>query len=154
MTELLLDLPSGSTRDTIMAGYKKFLDGVLPLQVSGGTDDGMWRQVLDLSSSPAESSCTAMITFALVNGVRNGWLTDPKYSAAARKGWLAIGNKTNSMGQLDKVCPGTGQAPAGSLSSQQQFYATITLGSNDMHGQAPLLWSANAFLRKDCPGVR
>jgi hypothetical protein len=40
------------------------------------------------------------------------------------------------------------------LSSQQQFYATITLGSNDMHGQAPLLWAANALLRKDCPGVR
>jgi hypothetical protein len=52
------------------------------------------------------------------------------------------------------VCPGTGAAPSGSLSSQQQFYATIALGSNDMHGQAPLLWSANALLRKDCPGVR
>lgn len=154
MTELLLDLPTGSTRDTIMAGYKKFLDGVLPLQISGGNDDGAWRQVLDLSTAPAESSCTAMITFALINGVRNGWLTDPKYAAAARKGWIALGNKTNAMGQLDKVCPGTGQAPAGSLSSQQQFYATIALGSNDMHGQAPLMWAANALLRKDCPGVR
>jgi hypothetical protein len=30
----------------------------------------------------------------------------------------------------------------------------ITLGSNDQHGQAPLLWSATALLRKDCPGVR
>jgi rhamnogalacturonyl hydrolase YesR len=154
MTELLLDLPSGDTRDTIMAGYKKFLDGILPLQISGGADDGAWRQVLDLSSSNAEMSCTAMFTFALISGVRNGWLTDPKYTAAARKGWIALGNKTNASGQLDKVCPGTGQADAGSLQSQQQFYASITLGSNDMHGQAPLLWSANALLRKDCPGVR
>ena len=52
MAELLLDLPAGATRDMIMAGFKKEMDGLLPLQVSGGIDDGMWRQVLDLSSAP------------------------------------------------------------------------------------------------------
>ncbi|MBV9946798.1 MAG: glycoside hydrolase family 88 protein [Myxococcales bacterium] len=154
MTELLLELPAGSVRDAIMAGYKQQIDGLLPLQISGGADDGMWRQVLDLTSAPAESSCTAMFTYALVNGVRNGWLTDPKYSAAARRGWLAVANKTNSAGKLDKVCPGTGAAPAGTLASQQQFYATIALGLGDLHGQAPLLWTASALLRPDCPGVR
>jgi hypothetical protein len=45
MAELLLDLPAGSQRDMVMAGFKKMMDGLLPLQVSGGTDDGMWRQV-------------------------------------------------------------------------------------------------------------
>ena len=29
-----------------MAGFKKMMDGLLPLQISGGNDDGMWRQVL------------------------------------------------------------------------------------------------------------
>lgn len=154
MTELLLELPNGSVRDSIMAGYKKLIDGLLPLQINGGADDGMWRQVLDLGSAPAESSCTAMFTYALVNGVRNGWLTDPKYAAAARKGWLAVANKTNGAGKLDRVCPGTGAAPAGSLTSQQQFYASITLGLGDLHGQAPLLWTASALLRPDCPGIR
>jgi rhamnogalacturonyl hydrolase YesR len=114
----------------------------------------MWRQVLDLSSANPESSCTAMFTFALTNGAKNGWLTDPKYAAAARKGWLALAAKTDGSGKLDKICPGTGQAPAGDLSSQQQFYATITLGKGDLHGQAPLIWTANTMLRQDCPGVR
>jgi rhamnogalacturonyl hydrolase YesR len=154
MAELLLELPAGATRDMIMTGFKAEMDGLLPLQVNGGTDDGMWRQVLDLASAPAESSCTAMFTFALTTAVKNGWLTDPKYSAAARKGWLAVANKTNSAGKLDKICPGTGAAPAGTLASQQQFYATIALGLGDLHGQAPLMWAAHALLRNDCPGVR
>jgi rhamnogalacturonyl hydrolase YesR len=154
MTLLLLELPAGTTRDSIMAAYKKQMDGLLPLQISSGTDAGCWRQVLDLSSANAESSCTAMFTYALVTGVKNGWLTDAKYATAARNGWIGLGNKTNGSGQLDRVCPGTGAASSGTISSQQQFYTSITLGSNDMHGQAPLLWAATALLRTDCPGLR
>jgi unsaturated rhamnogalacturonyl hydrolase len=154
MTELLLDLPTGTQRDQIMAGYKKMMDGLLTVQITGGADDGGWRQVLDVSTASVETSCTAMFTFALVTGVRNGWLTDPKYAAAAKRGWVLLGNHANGQGQLDKVCPGTGQADAGTLQSQQQFYLDRPLGTNDMHGQAPLLWAAYALLRKDCPGVR
>jgi unsaturated rhamnogalacturonyl hydrolase len=154
MTELLLELPAGATRDAIMAGYKKQMDGLLPLQVTSGTDAGCWRQVLNRTDAAAESSCTAMFTFALITGVRNGWLTDAKYVKAAHDGWVALGNKTSSGGMLDKVCPGTGQANAGDLASQQKFYMDIALGSNDQHGQAPLLWAANALLRTDCPGAR
>lgn len=154
MSELLQDLPAGADRDAVMAGYKKQMDGLLPLQITSGADAGMWRQVLDLASSNPESSCTAMFTFALVTGIRNGWLTDAKYITAAKNGWLALGNKTNSSGVLDRVCPGTGQADAGTLASQQAFYANITLGSNDQHGQAPLMWAARALIRPDCPGVR
>ena len=83
-----------------------------------------------------------MFTYALVNAAKNGWLTDPKYSAAARKGWIGLGNKTNSSGQLSQVCPGTAASTATTLADQQAYYANITLGSNDMHGQAPLLWAA------------
>jgi unsaturated rhamnogalacturonyl hydrolase len=152
--ELLVDLPAGTQRDMVMAGFKKQLDGLLPLQVSGGTDDGMWRQVLNVSTANPESSCTAMFTFALTTALKNGWISGSSYSMAARRGWLAVANKTNAQGQLDRVCPGTGAAPAGTLQSQQQFYTSITLGSNDTHGQAPLLWLSHALLRTDCPGMR
>jgi rhamnogalacturonyl hydrolase YesR len=153
MTELLLDLPSGAERDAIMAGYKKQMDGVLAVQISGGADDGAWHQVLDLPSSFTETSCTAMFTYALINGVRNGWLTDPKYAAAARRGWLALAAKTGTNGKMSGICPGTGAAPAGTLASQQMFYANLTPGTGDLHGQAPLLWSAAALLNPACPGV-
>jgi len=153
--ELLIDLPAGSQRDAVLAIFKKQMDGLLPIQVSGGNDDGMWRQVLDLASSNPESSCTAMFTFALTTALKNGWLSGTNYASAARRGWIAVANKTNASGQLDRVCPGTGAATTGqSLAQQQAFYANITLGSNDPHGQAPLLWAAHALLRADCPGMR
>jgi unsaturated rhamnogalacturonyl hydrolase len=154
MAELLLELPAGTDRDGVMAGYKKQMDGLLAVQIASGNETGLWRQVLDVGTAEPESSCTAMFTFALITGIRNGWLTDAKYVTAARNGWLALGNKTNASGVLDRVCPGTGQAASGSLASQQKFYTDIKLGSNDQHGQAPLLWAAIALLRPDCPGAR
>ena len=160
MALLLQDLPkSNSNYDTIMAGYKKQMDGLMPLQIASGADAGAWRQVLDRSDAWAESSCTAMFTYALVTGIKNGWLTDAKYVTAAKNAWTALGNKTDSTGVLSQVCPGTGQASGSSgvgtdLKSQQDFYIKLTPGSNDQHGQAPLLWSAIALLRTDCPGMR
>jgi len=159
MTELLLELPAGAGRDAIMAGYQKQMDALLPLQITSaadpsGTDTGCWRQVLDRVDAPAESSCTAMFTYALVTGIKNGWLTEAKYLTAAQNGWTAIARRTNRSGMLTQVCPGTGQAPSGNLAAQQKFYMDIPLGSNDQHGQAPLLWAANALLKRDCPGLR
>jgi len=157
MTELLLELPVGQARDGVMAAYKQHLDALLPLQMSGGNDDGCWRQVLDLSSAPAETSCTAMFTTALATGAKNGWLTDPKYAAAARKGWQCLANKTNTAGKLDRTCPGTGAAKTGdALAAQQKFYVDLMTNTQlgDLHGQLALFWAANALIATDCPGVR
>jgi unsaturated rhamnogalacturonyl hydrolase len=127
---------------------------LLANQIASGTDVGAWRQVIDRIDAAPEMSCTAMFTFALATGVRNGWLTDAKYATAAAAGWKAVANRTDGSGVLSQVCPGIGQAPAGDLASQQQYYMDITFQANDQHGQAPLLWSAIALLRTDCPGVR
>ena len=156
LTDLLLQIPSGAERDAVMAGYRKQIDGLLPLQINSGSDAGFWRQVLDLATaeSYAERSCTAMFTYALVTGIKNGWLSDAKYITAARNGWLALSEDAKGTGQLTNVCPGTGEAPAGDIASQQKFYTDSTPGTDDMHGQAPLLWAATALLRNDCPGLR
>jgi hypothetical protein len=39
--------------------------------------------------------------------------------------------------------------------SQQDFYIALQsmFAAGDQHGQAPLLWSAIALLRTDCPGM-
>lgn len=153
MTELLLDLPAGDNRTKILAAYKKQMDALLQHQITSGTDVGAWRQVIDRSDAKPEMSCTAMFTFALVTGLKNGWLTGDKYVTAAVNGWKAVANRTSS-GALSQVCPGTGQASAGDLASQQKFYMDIAFQANDRHGQGPELWAATALLRKDCPGVR
>lgn len=154
MTELLLDLPAGANRTSILEAFTKQMDGLLAVQIASGTDAGAWRQVLDRTDAKPEMSSTAMFTFALATGVKNGWLKDAKYATAAVNGWKALASRTNSSGQLDQICPGTGQAPAGDLASQQKFYMDIAFQPNDRHGQGPELWAATALLRKDCPGLR
>jgi rhamnogalacturonyl hydrolase YesR len=161
MALLLQDLPASTNRDTIMAAYKKMMDGLLTVQITSGTDAGAWRQVLDRADAGAEMSCTAMFTYALVTGLKNGWLSGAQYVTAAKNGWTALGNKTSSSGQLSQVCPGTGQASGqagvgSDLKSQQDFYINLqkSFAAGDQHGQAPLLWSAIALLRSDCPGAR
>jgi rhamnogalacturonyl hydrolase YesR len=156
MTELLLDLPTGETRDAVMKGYKAMMDGLVAAQIKDGADAGLWRQIVDLDKAPGETSCTAMFTFALVSGVRNGWLSDAKYVAAAKAGWTALGAKVDAKGQLDKVCEGTGQPSVGAsdVKGQQDFYLGRKIGPNDNHGQCALLWAANALARPDCPGRR
>jgi len=52
--------------------------------------DGMWHQLLDKPDAWPETSCTGMFTFAMVTGVKNGWLDEKTYGPAARKGWLGL----------------------------------------------------------------
>jgi rhamnogalacturonyl hydrolase YesR len=161
MALLLQDLPSTNTnRAAIMTAYKKMMDGLLTVQITSGADAGGWRQVLDRTDATVEMSCTAMFTYALVTGLKNGWLSGAQYVTAAKNGWNALGVKTDSTGQLSKVCPGTGQASGSAgvgtdLTSQQNFYINLEsmFSAGDQHGQAPLLWSAIALLRTDCPGA-
>jgi rhamnogalacturonyl hydrolase YesR len=101
-----------------------------------------------------------MFTYALVTGLKYGWISGSQYSTAAKNGWTALGNETNSSGQLSKVCPGTGQAYGSAgvgtdLKSQQDWYIALqsTFAAGDQHGQAPLLWSAIALLSKNCPAA-
>jgi rhamnogalacturonyl hydrolase YesR len=157
-TDLLLELPAGHTsRDAIMAAYKKQMDALITLQFPSGSDEGCWHQVLDVTTntaSYAESSSSAMFTFALVTGLKNGWLSGEKYVTAALEGWKCISNKTDSSGLLTKVCEGTGEPTATDLAGQQSYYFSRGTPAGDRHGQGPLLWAATALLRKDCPGVR
>ena len=104
MALLLQDLPSSNTnRATIMAGYKKMMDGLLPVQIASGTDAGAWRQVLDRTDAGAEMSCTAMFTYALVTGLKNGWISGAQYVTAAKNGWTALGQQDEQRPALPGV---------------------------------------------------
>ena len=157
-TELLLELPASHTNyNAIMTAWKKQMDALVGLQFPSGTDQGCWHQVLDVttdSRSYAESSSSAMFTFALVTGLKNGWISGTKYVTSALNGWKCIANKTDSTGLLTKVCVGTGEPAATDLAGQQTYYYGQGTPVGDRHGQGPLLWAATALLRKDCPGLR
>jgi rhamnogalacturonyl hydrolase YesR len=138
MTELLSSLPQNHPkRARIMDAYLKMMKALLQYQ----DKDGMWHQLLDHPESFPETSCTGMFTFALVTGVRKGWLDEKTYAPAARKGWLALITYLQPNGDVRNVCEGTGKK------NDLQYYFDRKRLTGDLHGQAPILWSATALLR-------
>jgi rhamnogalacturonyl hydrolase YesR len=138
MTELLRALPANDPRRTrIMTAYLSMMKTLLALQ----SGDGMWRQLLDHPEAWPESSSTGMFTFAMITGVKNGWLEEKTYGPAARKGWLALVKHLNSDADITDVCEGTGRK------NDLNYYLERKRNTGDLHGQAPILWCASAFLR-------
>lgn len=138
MTELLTSLPENHPlRGRIMNGYLKMMKALLQYQ----DQDGMWHQLLDHPESFPETSSTGMFTFAIVTGVKNGWLEARTYAASARKGWLALTNYLEPNGDIRNVCEGTGK------NNNLQYYLDRKRLTGDLHGQAPILWGAAALLR-------
>jgi unsaturated rhamnogalacturonyl hydrolase len=138
MAELLSDLPvTHPRRVRILGCYLKMMDSLLKFQDA----DGMWHQLIDHPESYKETSCTAMFTFAMITGVKKGWLKDPAYAQAARKGWLALTTYIDAEGNIGEVCVGTGQT------NSLEFYLNRPRSKGDFHGQAPLVWCAMALLK-------
>jgi rhamnogalacturonyl hydrolase YesR len=139
MTELLRVLPVDNPHYArIMEGYKKMMATLLNYQ----TENGAWRQLIDDPQAWKESSCTGMFTFAMITGIKNGWLEKNQYENAARKGWLAVVSFINENGDITEVCEGTGKK------NDHQYYLDRKRNVGDFHGQAPVLWCATALLRK------
>jgi unsaturated rhamnogalacturonyl hydrolase len=139
MAEILRSLPPNHPQRTrIMEGYQTMMSSLLKFQ----GEDGMWRQLLDHPEAWPETSSTAMFTFAMITGVKNGWLSEKTYGPAARKGWLGLVTYLEPNGDLRNVCEGTGKQ------NNLNYYLTRARNTGDLHGQAPLLWSASALLRQ------
>ncbi len=138
MSELLRSLPQNHPRRArILAGYKKMMASLLQFQ----GEDGLWRQLIDHPESFAETSGSGMFTFAMITGVKNGWLDGKSYGAAARRGWLGLVQYINDQSDLREVCEGTNKR------NDLEYYLTRKRITGDLHGQAPVLWCASAWLR-------
>ena len=137
MAELLKILPENNPhRERILQGYLLMMDTLLLYQV----EDGMWRQLIDDKDSWKETSATAMFTYALIAGVKNGWLDEKSYGVAARKGWLALTSYFNDDDNLTEVCGGT------NIGDNREHYMNRPRVVGDLHGQAPFLWCAAELL--------
>ena len=113
-------------------------------------DDGLWRQLVDHPEVWAETSSTGMFTFAMVTGVKNGWLPAKTYGPAARKAWLGLVKYINADSNITDVCIGTNKANAevgADREKQMKFYLDRPRRTGDLHGQSPLLWTASALMR-------
>jgi unsaturated rhamnogalacturonyl hydrolase len=138
MAEILRSLPANHPqRARVLESYRKMMKALLNFQ----DKEGMWHELIDHPEAWPETSSTAMFTFAMITGIKNGWLEQKPYARAARKGWLGLVSYLDSNADLRNVCQGT--AKKASL----QYYLDRARLTGDLHGQAPLLWCASALLR-------
>jgi unsaturated rhamnogalacturonyl hydrolase len=136
--ELLRSLPKDHPKfDRIMKGYRTMMTALLTHQ----GEDGLWHQLIDHPESWSETSGTGMFTFAMVTGVKQGWLDAQTYGPAARKAWLGLVGKLDKDANVSDVCAGTNKGDT------LDFYLTRPRLLGDLHGQAPMLWTASALLR-------
>ena len=147
ITELLRALPKNHPHyERIMKGYITMMEALLKYQ----GDDGMWRQLVDKSEAWPETSGTGMFTYAMVTGVKKGWLDPEIYGPAARKAWLALVGYIDEDANVTNVCVGTDKAfkrVGAELKDQYDYYLARDRKTGDLHGQAPVLWTASAFMR-------
>ena len=138
MTELLTSLPQDHPRRArIMEGYKKMMAALLAAQDPNGT----WHQLIDKRDFWPETSGTGMFAFAMVTGVKKGWLDAATYAPAARKAWLGLVGYIDKDANIRQVCEGTNKG------NSLEYYRNRAQKTGDLHGQAPVLWTASALLR-------
>jgi len=138
MAELLRSLPKKHPkRARILEGYRKMMTALLRYQ----GEDGLWRQLIDHPESWVETSSTGMFTFSMITGVKNGWLGQKVYGPSARKAWLGLVKYIDKDANISNVCVGTNKG------FTVQYYLDRDRRVGDLHGQAPLLWSATALLQ-------
>ena len=139
MTELLRYLPKDNKdRLRILKGYQKMMKSLKKYQ----TSDGLWNQLIDQPDCWAETSGSAMFTFAFIAGVKQGWLKAKEYGPAARKAWMALIPYINEKNDVREVCVGTNKK------NSKQYYYDRPRHTGDYHGQAPYLWCAVALLEE------
>jgi len=137
MTELLRSMPSDHPdREHILTAYRKMLASLLKYQNA----DGTWNQLIDHPEAWPETSSTGMFAFAMITGVKNGWLDQKVYAPAARKAWLGLVHYIDAHGDVSNVCEGTNKK------NDLNYYLTRARNPGDLHGEAPILWSASALL--------
>lgn len=139
MTELLGLLPEDNPhRSRILDSYRKMMDTLRKYQ----KEDGLWGQLVDDKTCWTETSGSAMFTYAMIKGVKKGWLDEAVYAPIVRKAWIALVGHIDANGDLAGVCEGTNKT------NNRQFYLNRRTLLGNMHGQAPILWCVNAFLEK------
>ena len=87
-----------------------------------------------------ETSGSAMFTYAMIMGVKKGWLDKDEYTPIVRNAWISLVDYINKEGDISNVCEGTNRK------NDYQYYLDRQSRVGDMHGQAPVLWCAWALL--------
>jgi len=120
-----------------LASYRKLMAALLPLQ----TRDGLWRNVVNYPGTYAEFSGTAMIGFAMLRGLENGWLDGGDYERAVDRAWVAVNSRTSSAGTFVDVCESTAR-----MASAEDYLRRAAILGEDARGGAMAMLFATELM--------
>ncbi|MCY3812432.1 MAG: glycoside hydrolase family 88 protein [Gammaproteobacteria bacterium] len=122
----------------IAATHREHLSALASFQHASG----LWHQLIDDPTTYLEHSATTMIGYAIVRGLRAGWLPADPWRACADRAWAGAAARIGTGGGLDQVCVGTGP-----LDSRQAYVERPFSTGVDARGGAMALWFAVEMTR-------
>ena len=109
----------------------------------------MWYQVMDCpyrTGNYQEATCSAMFTYAMLKGLRLGFLgtVSRSYGEQTFKELKDAFVRTDEVGQvnLDNCCEVAGLGGKQNRSGDYDYYIHEPVRSNDPKGIGPLIWAA------------
>lgn len=109
------------------------LDALLSRQ----SENGLWRQVLDVPDTTPELTVTAMSITAFSVAAGQGWLPRSQVQTAVERGWAAVAARLDEAGGFRDVCAST---PAGPTLAFYRARPMVT--GLDERAAALVLWAA------------
>lgn len=120
-------------RARVLENFQRHMEALRRHQDSSG----MWHQIVDKTESYRELSATCMIGYAILRGIRSGWLDRDTYQPIARRAWEAVNVRVAEDGALFDVCTGTGKQK----SERDYFERPAIQGKDDRGGAMALLFA-------------
>ena len=116
-----------------LESYRNHMGALLPYQ----NRDGLWRNVVDHPGAYPELSGTAMIGWAMLRGLSEGWIGGRDYERAVERAWLAVSSRTSPAGEFIDVCESTARM----TSLEQYLRREAILGPDPRAGAMVLLFA-------------
>ncbi len=138
---------SGANLTLVASNFKDLVDGMLPYQ---DATTGMWTNIVDEAQSNSnryETSGTAMMSYAILKAVHNGWLADPSgtYVDAAVAAFEGIvNNKLVGDDLIDIYLKG-------GASGEDTYHNVSYYYDNEGKGVGPFIMAYTEAFRLDNP---
>ncbi len=147
LVEVIPWMPEGALRLDLTGKLDKLCHNIMPY---ADPETRMWYQVLDRPGQEGnylEATASAMFTYALLKGCRNGWVKGIKMETARsiyRDLLVTFVSYDPSTGLVDlnRCCEVAGLGGKENRSGTYEYYINEKIRSNDPKGIGPLIWAA------------
>lgn len=153
LVETLPSIPEGTEGRDEMIGTLQHIVETLPAFADPET--GMWYQVMDCPGREGnylEATCSAMFTYAMLKGVRMGYL-DAGLGEYARDSYKSlvktfVTTDADGLTDLNYCCEVSGLGGKNMRSGDFDYYIHEPVRANDPKGIGPLIWASLEMERK------